>query len=181
LQDSIKYPNGPLYVWIAPEIHYNIQNRGDFWGSYELPQAVDPGSYVLKDTSEGCELYQEMVLEVYNTIPAAAKSKKSLTLRRLIQPTPDPLRESQRYRQIGDGITYAGYVHKVTLAEEQSDEYLSETWTITQLNAGGTLYIPASPDVEYVDHLEPIADEHLSITNGGAVLRITGSKMYKVS
>ena len=34
-------------VWIAPEVQYTFQDRNDPWGSYHLPDQMDPGQHLL--------------------------------------------------------------------------------------------------------------------------------------
>ncbi|HEY63537.1 MAG TPA: hypothetical protein G4O02_03100 [Caldilineae bacterium] len=175
--DSGDWNLGGERIWIAPEIQYHVRDRGDFWGSLSLPEQVDPGQYVLdQPRPEVWRLRQDMELKAFNL----ATGRKELHLERLIRSVPDPLREVSGYRELIDGVVYAGYEQIVTLSERQSDDIMSAAWALIQLNPGGELVIPASPCVEYADYFEPI-DESLQTIHADHVrLKITGDRRYKV-
>lgn len=164
-------------VWIAPEIQYLVRDRTDFWGTIRVPAAMDPGNYTLhQDSPDQCRMTQRLTLPAYNL----ASGEKELQLERRISPAADPLRGLSNYEALVDGLIFAGYEHLITLAENTSDEIMSESWTLVQLNPGGRLLIPASPRVEYSDYYEPITPEFQSIHANHVSLRITGDRQYKV-
>lgn len=164
-------------VWIAPEIQYTIRDRNDFWGSYHFPTQMDPGQYVMDQHKPGqWRLSLDLSLQAYNL----ASGRKKLHLERLINRVEDPLRHLSDYRALTEGVIFAGYEQIVSLSEGTSDDIMSESWSVIQLNPGGLLLIPASPYVEFIDYFEPI-DESLQTFHSDHVrLKITGDRQYKV-
>jgi hypothetical protein len=77
-------------------------------------------------------------------------------------------------------VLFAGYEQDVTLSERKRDDIVSEAWSLTQLNPGGLLLIPASPRVEYTDYYEPVDGSLQTIRPDHVRLRITGTRQYKV-
>ncbi len=164
-------------MWIAPEIQYHVPDRSDFWGSVFWPEQVDPGTYALEQPESGqWRLLQDMRLQAYNL----ASGQKELHLERLIRQVKDPLRNVTGYADMVDGVLFAGYEQIVTLSERKRDDIVSEAWSLTQLNPGGVLVIPASPRVEYTDYYQPIDDSLQTIYPDHVRLKITGARQYKV-
>ncbi len=164
-------------IWIAPEIQYLVRDRSNFWGSIRVPEQMDPGRYILDQPKpDQWRLSQELSLEAFNL----ASGSKELQVEKLIQPVEDPLRHSNEYESLLDGVIFAGYEQIVTLTEAGSDEIMSESWNLIQLNPGGQLLIPASPQVEFIDYFEPIDDHFQTIHPHHLSLKISGDRRYKV-
>lgn len=164
-------------IWIAPEIQYSIRDRTDFWGSYHLPEQVDPGRYALDQLKpDQWRLSQDMILEAYNL----ASGQKELHLERVIQRIEDPLRNLSDYQDLIDDVLFAGYEQVVSLSEGKLDDIMSEAWSLVQLNPGGLLLIPASSRVEFTDYYEPIDESLQTIHPNHVRLKITGDRRYKV-
>lgn len=163
-------------IWMAPEIQYSVHDRTDFWGTLDWPEQVDPGKYVLEQPAEDrCLLSQDMTLEAYNI----ASGQKNLHLKRFVRPAEDPLRTLRNHDQLLDGVLFAGYEHVVSLSESETDEIMSEAWSLVQLNPGGILVIPASPRIASIDYYEPAGA--LETFHGDYVrLQITGRHQYKL-
>lgn len=163
-------------IWMAPEIQYSVHDRTDFWGTLDWPPQVDPGDYTLETLGEDrCRLSQEMTLQAYNV----ASGEKRLRLERIISPAEDPLRTLRNYEDLTEGVLFAGYEHVVALAEDETNEIMSEAWSLVQLNPGGVLIIPASPAVAFVDYYEP-AGALQTIRPDHVRLQITGRHQYKL-
>lgn len=164
-------------IWIAPEIQYNVTDRRDYWNSYDLPPQVDPGRYQMVQLPSGqITLTQEMTLQAYNT----AEGQKKLHLRRLIRPAADPLRKLDCYDDLVTDVLFAGYEQVTTMSEAETDDIVSEVWSLIQLNPGGELLIPATPRVEYSDYYEPLDEAVQTIYPNHVRLKITGDRRYKV-
>lgn len=174
--DSGNWNLGGSRIWIAPEIQYSVRDRSDFWGSIHWPAQVDPGNYELDQPrpDQWC-LSQDMTLEAYNL----ASGQKELHLERLVRQAADPLRNLSNYQGLIDGVIFAGYEQVVSLLESKLDDIMSEAWSLTQLNSGGVLVIPASPRVEFVDYYAPVGDLQ-TIHANHVRLQITGRNQYKV-
>jgi len=174
--DSGDWNLGGERIWIAPEIQYHVRDRDDFWGSVHWPEQVDPGRYVMEQPKPGqWRLSQDMTLEAHNL----ASGQKNLHLERLIRRVEDPLRNLGNYRDLIDGVLFAGYEQVVSLSESKLDDIVSEAWSLAQVNPGGVLVIPASPRVEFVDYYSPVGDLQ-AIHADHVRLQITGSNQYKV-
>jgi len=163
-------------IWMAPEIQYSVHDRTDFWGTLAWPEQVDPGNYVLEQPADDrCLLSQDMTLEAYNI----ASGQKNLHLERVIRPAEDPLRTLRNYDDLIESVLFTGYEHVVSLAESESSQIMSEAWSLVQLNPGGVLVIPASPQVAFVDYYEP-AGALQTFHTDHVRLRITGRHQYKL-
>lgn len=163
-------------VYIAPESQYYVRDRSDLWGSYFLPEVVDPGRYALSQTQPGmCVLHQEMVLEALNI----ATGQKALRLERVIQPAEDPLRYLSDSQDLMRGVTYAGYQETTTLSEHRLDQIMSQVWSILQIDSGGVVLIPSSPRVEVTTY-QGVADDSVLVIHPHHVeLKVTGDREYK--
>lgn len=175
--DSGGWNLGGERVWIAPEIQFIIQERANFWGTHRLPAGIEPGHYALQQTSAGqWRLQQTITLRAYNI----ASGETNLTVERLIQPLPDPLRALRSYIDLTSDVLFAGYEQVVTLAEQQSTGIMSEAWNLVQINPGGQLVVPALPVLEASPYLGTVPEEATCIQNGHLRIAITGQQQYKV-
>jgi hypothetical protein len=168
---------GGARIWVAPEIQYGVRDRADFWGSIQLPVAMDPGTWSMAQPSAGRWTFeQDLTLTAYNI----ASGEKALRLMREVVPAPDPLRALPEHAALMDGVAYGGYRHTVTIAEAARDAIMSEAWALVQLNPGGVVFIPASPHAQPTDYFEPVDGEHQTRHDHHVALRITGDRRYKV-
>lgn len=163
-------------LWIAPEIQYNISNRADFWGTHNVPPAMDPGSYTLTLLENGWQLQQELTMQAHNL----AQGEKSLKITRLVHPTPDPLRTLTRYDELLAGVRFAGYEQRVTLVDLNPNAILSEAWDLMQLNPGGQLMIPAAAGVEVAEYFGDVPEAARTVNGNHLRLNITGERQFKV-
>ncbi len=164
-------------IWIAPEVQYNASDRKDFFGTFHLPEEMDPGHYTLEQTDKGqWRLHQNFMMEAHSL----ANGKKDLTIDRIIQPVEDPLRNLKNYHDLIRDVQYAGYEQNITLTESRLDDIVSETWSLIQLNPGGRLVISSTPCVEVHDYYRPIDDTLMTLYPHYVNLKITGDRQYKV-
>jgi len=161
-------------IWVAPELQYNVRDRARFLQSYDLQQAVDPGTYTL---ANGCELEQEMRLLAYDHQDRG----KSLHAVRRIRRIDDPLRTLAGYEAISGDLRFAGYEHEITLTDRAPDDLPSQAWNITQVPPGGVAIVPTVPGLEYADHHAPADAEHLEVSDHCLKARIKGDNcMFKI-
>ncbi|MBI5958068.1 MAG: hypothetical protein HY866_05000, partial [Chloroflexi bacterium] len=162
--------------WIAPEVQYNVQDRFHFDETYAIQPAMDPGHYNLQENDPAeRRLTQTAVLHAYNTASGAKTLEMALTLR----PAQDPLHQTTRHAELLDGVTFAGYEESMVLSQPQPDGSMSAAWNLIQLNPGGMILIPASPQVEWHDYYEPVGSGQEIHTNHVRV-HITGQRRYKM-
>lgn len=162
--------------WITPEIQFNVQDRTRWDETYALPSPLDPGHYTLKQTQpDEWRLAQDMALDTFNT----ASGRKHLHVEILIHPVDNPLRHTARQRALLDGVTFAGYEQAITFSEPVNDGILSEAWNLIQVNPGGMILIPATPEPEWRDYYEP-AGNGQEIYPDHVRVHITGQRRYKL-
>jgi hypothetical protein len=170
--DSADWNIGGDRVWIAPEHRYNVRDRSDFFGSYTLPQQVDPGQYRLEMSGRECRLRQEVALDVHG--PSAPP--KRLRFDRRVGATADPLRE---LADPAEDVAFAGYVHEVHLVEEEDDGAPAETWNLAQVNPGGHAYVAVTGGATYTDFYAPAGPRHQAFAGYTRIL-IDARHMFKV-
>jgi hypothetical protein len=177
LLDQGEWNAGGERVWIAPEIQYHVRDRNDFWNTFEVPSAVDPGSYTLQQLSDRVvSLHIDLMLEAHNL----GDGRKALSLERTIRPIPDPVALVGEADGLLHGVDYAGYEQRVALVELEDDGLVAESWVIDQLQPGGVLLIPTTSKVERTDYFEPLDGVLGETTGRGVRLTITGDRRYKV-
>ncbi|MCD4671683.1 MAG: hypothetical protein K8R77_03375 [Anaerolineaceae bacterium] len=164
-------------VYIGPELQYSVPDRKKFWDSYTLSPQVDPGNYelLMDDATGQCKLQQDMLLNAY-----PGDEKKALNLTRELRPAADPLRNLSNYANLIDGVAYCGYEQSLTLGEEENDGLISQTWDLTQINPGGTIFIPALPTIAPTDYYGPVDETWQTIESHYVRVNITGDKMFKL-
>lgn len=163
-------------VWVAPEIQFFVHDRQDFWGTNQLPPQLDPGNYELTHTNaHEIVLRNDFSMRAYNI----AEGNKSLQLEIRVRPVENPLHHVSDNSLGYSDLIYAGYQQIVTLTENDTESIESESWNLVQLNPGGTILIPASPRLQYVDYFEPVDEGHQKIYPDHVQLRITGNRRYK--
>ncbi len=164
--------------WIAPEIRLNIKDRAAFWETYELPAAMDPGTWKLAPRGASVSLSQELSLRLHN--PAAGAL--GLKVDRSVAPVPNPLRHLRSAERLMDCVSYAGYRHEVSLAMTQTEDRDAqcEAWTLCQLDPPGTILVPCTAGAEYQDYYEGVDASCLRFVEGAAAFSVTGTRRYKV-
>jgi len=163
-------------LWIAPEVQYNITNRYDFDGTYHLPAQMDPGSYHLLKTGE-----EHFSFSTAFTLDARvlAEGKKTLQIRCDVQPCDDPLRCTEQYPDLFQGVHYAGYERVITLEEEKSDHIMSEGWTLVQLRPGGQLIIPTTSQAKPFFYRGQMQPSSYQATPSHLLLNVDGIHQFK--
>lgn len=162
-------------LWIAPEIQFTIRDRADFWGSYHMPSAMDPGKYALQAAQGVVRLAQQMTLDAYNLASGQTQLVAGVTLR----PLPDPLRRVVDYAALVDGVQYAGYARVVRLAHAVPTTIMSGAWVLVQVNAGGTLIVPARPGAEVTTYMGDPVPAALTPADGAFRVPMTGDRQFK--
>lgn len=171
-------------VWVAPEIQFHIRDRSDFWRSYHLPRAVDPGNWVIgRDERGHVRLSQTVVLQAFN----AATGTVGLAVERWISPIPDPLRHIAEYGRLRSQLAYAGYAHTITfrLLETAPDARSAgrvgaQAWNLIQLYPGGEVLVPTASAARYTDYMEPVPPSFQQVRPNLVRVRITGDRRFKV-
>lgn len=162
-------------VWIGPEIQYMIPVRSDYWGSYDLPAAMDPGEHSWEAGDSDYVLTRRNTLQGYNL----GSGQVDLDVRISVTPAAHPLRFTSAYIQGLRDVRFAGYTQRVELTCAGGAPLLSESWNLAQVRPGGQALISATPLVEVTDYYEPSAD-FVDVTPGAVRARITGDRRYKI-
>lgn len=159
-------------IWLAPEMQYNVPDENDFWGSYRVPENLDPGNYKLTQNLYGHPmLSQEMMLKVYNQ----PIKEKALYIERIIRPINNPIDKAN-----SSDVLFCGYAHEIILQEKINDGIVSEAWDLLQVNTAGTMYIPTTNCAEYTEYYEPFEPGYQEIHPTYVKLKIDAKKRYKV-
>lgn len=175
--DSNAWNLGGERIWIAPEVQYNISDRANFWGTHNVPPAMDPGDYSLTETASGSlQLSQSITMTAYNL----AEGEKLLDLTRIVQKAANPLRTLHNYEALSADVKYAGYQQIITLDDRNPDEIISETWDLVQMNPDGQLIIPASPGIEWAEYAATVPKAAKTVENNHIRLPINGQDQFKV-
>jgi hypothetical protein len=162
--------------WVSPEIQYIVVDRPRWRESSRIQTAMDPGLNELHMTDRQARLHREMTLEA----TTLQHGQKTLTLDACIRPVDNPLRLLSAHDSLMSGVQYFGYTQAIELREAVSDDILSETWNLVQLNPGGSVIIPCSPRVEVTNYLpRPVDAAHQSFHPGYVRLKLTGDWKYK--
>ena len=175
LVESGHWNVGGERVWIGPEIQYMIPERSDYWGSYDLPTAMDPGVHEWTGGGDSNELRRRVGLRGYNLAEGATELEMTLEVGRAA----NPLRYVVEDRDLIERVWFAGYVQRVAMRCVGGDPMMSESWNLAQVRPGGVALIPATPAAEITDYYEP-SDGVVSMASGGVVGRITGDRRYKI-
>jgi hypothetical protein len=162
-------------LWVGPEIQYMIPDRADYWGTYALPGAMDPGSYSIVEGPGRLRLTQRLRLEAHNLGHGAVELESSVEVR----PGAHPLRDLEEAAHLVATVGYVGYTQEVTLSCTTDEDPVSESWNLQQVRPGGVVLIPAVPHARVTDYYEP-AGMLVSAGQSGIVARITGDQRYKV-
>ncbi len=162
-------------IWIAPEIQFTIRDRRDFWGSYSLASAMDPGTWRLESTGDGvCVLRQEAELSAHNL----ATGVKHLEVERLVRSAADPLRSLSAEARAE--VTYMGYEQDTVVRDLEPNDIGAQSWSLVQLVPGGSVLLPLLSAVTQRDYFEPVPEERQRLTDDLVELSITGAHRYKV-
>lgn len=163
--------------WLAPEIQFSIKDRNDFWNTYHLPEAIDPGNYTLENLQpNSIVLKQDIKVEAYNL----SRGTKQVRVERIIRPIENPLKFLDIQSSILENTLFGGYEQIVKLSELVHNEITCESWMLIQLNPGGEIYIPCTPKLKETNYFEPIDSQYQQIFTNYVTLKITGNRRYKV-
>jgi hypothetical protein len=164
-------------VWIAPEIQFNVPDRGRFWQTHRIVPQMDPGNYHLTSDLRRVTLESQMSLNAYNL----ATGKLNIDVRHVITSlVPDPLR-STRHSVLVDDVAYGGLSRIVSLNITETSDIQCESWCLIQLNPGGILHIPVTgEEVQATTYFGDPAPEALIANHGALHIHLTGQQQYKL-
>ena len=162
--------------WIAPEHPLFVKEREAFFDSYCVPQALDPGQYVISRQKDAVELCQTVITDVYES---PIETKEFKISHRIIS-LKTPLRYLPETEKLKIG--FCGYEHEFTLEELSDPMYFGlEPWNLLQVNPGGKIIIPYTGKFAFVDYYEPVSEQELSVHEGYAELSVDGYRRYKAA
>ncbi len=173
--DNDDWNLGGERLWIAPEIQFTIRDRRDFWGSYHLPDAMDPGDYTLTATGETITLSTTITLDAYNINSGQGTFAVEIALR----PIADPLRAVVDQETLLHGVRYAGFSRDVVLRSMADTRIVGGSWVLVQLNPGGTIIIPANAKAQATSYMGDAPDAAFAVRDGAFRIPITGDRQFK--
>ncbi len=157
-------------LWVSPELAWNWKTlkKVDFT-KHSVPKAMDPGKWRLEEYGKGyCRVKRDAVLRHLHR-----KGKVRLTLARhytLLEGLDAPLfRKCVAYRTDDELRVRSGIPGQAV-----------GLWSLAQVPAGGTLYIPCRGRASYRDYFTP-APKRLRRKQGHILcFDITGRDQYKI-
>ncbi|GEM_PF-502625 len=169
-------------VWIAPEITYNVRDRRDFAGTWDIPKAMDPGNYKLSnytDSGNGIAISSRFILNGYHHGNLIGHTEIDNT--RHLNAGANPI---ANYPIKGD-VHFMGYIDwcEFGLIRPYNSTEMgtpAEIWSLVQLNAGGTLIVPVIGDVSASDYVKPVPDFARAVKNGAIHLPLDGREQFKI-
>ena len=173
--DSGHWNIGGERLWIGPEIQYMIPDRTDYWGTYVMQPAMDPGVHEFDGSGGTCTLTLHAELDTFTL----ASGQVDLDLEISVHLAAHPLRFVSTYADELRHIAYAGYTQRVCMAQGPGSDAVSESWNLVQVRSGGQVIVPATPRVEVTDYYEPVGDLLTQIP-GAVITSITGAQRYKL-
>lgn len=162
-------------IWIGPEIRYMIPDRSNYWGSYQLPPAMDPGQHSLQVLPDRVQLVSAFDLTSF----LAPLGVVHLSIETTVRAAANPLRRLPEFDTRWASISYSGYTSEVHARQTGDQAILSESWNLNQVPAGGVALIPATPNAEVTDYYEPV-NACLSRPTGGLAVELSGAQRFKI-
>lgn len=162
-------------VWIGPEIRYMIPDRSNYWGSYHLPEVMDPGEHSLEHVPDQVKLLSGFDLTSF----LAPLGSVHIDIEMTVSAAANPLRRLTDFESRWGSVSYSGYTSEVHVTQTGDRAILSESWNLNQVPAGGVALIPAASDAEVTDYYEPV-DGFLSRPAGGLTVELNGAQRFKI-
>lgn len=165
--------------WIAPEFPFFTKERARFNESYTVQPGVDPGDCHFAPSADH-ELLLESGLEA-ELFETDGKHKRFF-VQRLLRPCRNPLRESRRFSELMDGVSFCGFTQEMLLEDHSPEEPMElEIWDLCQVRDGGEFLVPyLGKELEYVDYYAPSAGVVLSAADGRAAVKVSSCAEHKV-
>jgi len=177
-----RYSQGRIFLgaerlWIAPELNFYTTERMKFDETYHCQPCIDPGSYSIVKAGGGVSLQMYVDAKVYE-MPFTSKQ---FEISRTVKNTANPLKFTECFSALMDGVDYAGYRQDIYINDLSKEKpmYL-EPWLVMQVNPGGEVIIPYTGSFSFDDYYEPIDETIQSVHDRYAVLQGTGIRKYKV-
>src|SRR5688572_22618127 len=130
LRESADWNLGGERLWLSPELEYFVADRRDFWNTYAVPRAIDPGSYELSRIEGGVRLSMAFDLR-----SARTGEHQATKIERRIVKVPPPT-------GLPRDIRAARYREEIRI-----DSVLGQPpvvpWIVRQVVLGGEIRIPA--------------------------------------
>lgn len=158
-------------TWISPETDLFIGDLSDPWGTYQMPESFDPGSYSIQaKDGEVC------IFGSFEVINHRLRNNAKLHLKKTIAAEPNPLGTTL------DSVEYAGFSQSTTLslASECPAGLRFGMWHLSQVRATGEMLIPIIDSDRPRDYLAPSDTDHLSVKQGLARFRIDAAEQHKI-
>ncbi|MBK8027214.1 MAG: hypothetical protein IPK19_38945 [Chloroflexi bacterium] len=167
-------------VWIAPEITYNVRDRRDFGGTWNIPAAMDPGDYQLTAGQGGNEVVLRGAFTLTGYHHGEALGEAQVALTKTVYACPNPIAGAS----LMHGVHYFGYAQDVALERTNphaADSLFAEAWNLVQLNAGGTLILPVIGAVRASDYVGQAPEAARTAHGGVILLPLDGRRQFKVA
>ena len=162
-------------LWIQPELPFFTTKKADFFDTYIVQGAIDPGSYTIKENDKAVTLEQKVCAKTFEL----SINSRSFLMRRTVQAISNPFSETAKKLGINDFASFTQTVEIEDL-DKTAPTYL-EAWLLSQINPQGELIVPftgKSPD--FLNYYEDIPLNMIRIEENKAFIKITGDIRYKL-
>lgn len=168
---------GAERLWLGPEYRLMVGDRNDFAGTYEMPSAIDPGTWAVTVDpgagTDGVALAQELDLIARDT-----GERVGLSVEQRLAVAADPTRRWPEPHR----LSHLGWTREVRLARAAGDDGTVpvQSWVITQVESGGTVTVPGAAAARVTDYFEPIDDRHVWRQGEDLRVSLSGASRFKI-
>ena len=162
-------------LWIQPELPFFTEEKDNFFDTYVVQGAIDPGTYTMKENNGIVTLEQNVSAKTFEL----STVDRNFHMRRVVQSVCNPFSQKAKEFGICDCLGFAQTVEIQDL-DQNSPTYL-EAWLLSQINPCGELIVPftgKSPD--FLNYYEPIPEDMVRIEGNKLFVKVTGDIRYKL-
>jgi hypothetical protein len=168
LQESANWNLGGERLWLSPELEYFVADRRDFWNTYAVPRAIDPGLYELSRIDAGLCLRMSFDLRSART----GEHQATVIQRRIVEVDPPS--------GLPRDVRAARYREEISV-----DSVLGQPpvvpWIVRQVGLGGRIAIPAPAGARAGSIVGPLPEEARIAGADGFVFDLHEGELFKAA
>lgn len=166
-------------MWLAPEYPFFAEKREDFFNTYVVQPEIDPGNYSMEE-----DVYGNLVL--YSILEGklfeSDYEEKRVGFKKTVRKKKNPIRALKNFDQYMEGVEYAGFEQELVTRDTTPEVPMEmEIWNLTQVNPGGTLYVPFTADFDFLDNYTPVTEKILQVKSNFAAVKVDSVQDHKLS
>ena len=162
--------------WIAPEHPLFVKKRQEFFDSYCVQAALDPGDYTLSKQEDVVRTEQDVDMEVYES----DIDRIQFHVARQVSALENPLVGFWQTKEIE--VDFCGYEQEVTLEGINGlGELNLEPWNLLQVNPGGKIIVPFFGEFDFVNYYEPVRAGVMKQHDNFVEVEVDGIYRFKIA